>query len=328
MSGVKSIEVAADEQDIRLDRWFKRHYPELPHARLQKLLRTGQVRIDGKRAKGNFRLKAGQSVRVPPMDDGERPTAASRPPPKALDADETEALLSSVIHQDDHVIVINKPSGLAVQGGSKVRKHIDAMLDAFIPGGGERPKLAHRLDKDTSGILVLGRTASATARLAEAFRYKEAQKLYWAVVVGAPRPSKGRIDLALSKRPGPGGERMAPDGTAGKPAITDYRIIEKAGRKIAWLALRPRTGRTHQLRAHCLALGTPILGDGKFGGSTSFLAGFPKKLHLHARALRIPHPAGGVLEVAAPIPAHMRETWEMLDFDEDYVEAGFFDEDD
>ncbi len=324
MSGVSLIEVAIDEAGLRLDRWFRRHYPDLPHTGLQKLLRTGQVRVDGGRAKAGLRLEPGQSVRVPPLDKVmRRPARSASKPVRIPGPDEVDSLLASVLYRDDHVIVINKPSGMAVQGGSKVTSHLDAMLGSLRFDSGSRPKLVHRIDKDTSGVLVLGRTASATAMLADSFRSREALKLYWAVVVGVPRPSAGRIDLALSKQSGRIGERVGPDRDGGKYAVTDYRVIEKAGRKISWLALQPRTGRTHQLRAHCLALSTPILGDGKFGGSGAFLSGFSSTLHLHARAIRIPHPNGGMLDVTAPLPEHMCETMKRLEFDEKSAEAGF-----
>ncbi len=315
MSGVKTILVAPDETDLRLDRWFRRHFPQVTHARLQKWLRTGQVRVDGRRAKAGVRLETGQSVRVPPLVAETVPPAKGPPAPPA-GAD--EALRALVIHRDAHVIAIDKPSGLAVQGGTRTRHHLDAMLDALRYDSTERPRLVHRLDKDTSGVLLLARSAAAAARLAAAFRSKTARKVYWAAVAGVPRPSRGRIDLALAKVPGRVGERVGAAAGAGKKAVTLYRVVERAGRKTAWLVLEPLTGRTHQLRAHCTALGTPILGDGKYGGRDAFLAGVgvSRKLHLHARAIRIPHPAGGVLEVTAPLPGHMAATWRFLGFDE------------
>ena len=316
MSGVRILPVAPDEAELRLDRWFRRHFPDVTHARLQKWLRTGQVRVDGRRAKAGIRLESGQSVRVPPLV-AETAPPAKRPPP-APPAGAAEALRARVIHRDDHVIAIDKPPGLAVQGGTKTRHHLDAMLDALRYDSPERPQLVHRLDKDTSGVLLLARGAAAAARLAASFRTKAARKVYWAAVAGVPRPSRGRIDLALAKVPGRGGERVGPAAGTGKKAVTYYRVVEKAGRKAAWLVLEPLTGRTHQLRAHCAALGTPILGDGKYGGRAAFLKGegVSRKLHLHARAIRIPHPAGGVLEVCAPLPDHMAATWRFLGFDE------------
>ncbi|HUK00255.1 MAG TPA: RluA family pseudouridine synthase, partial [Stellaceae bacterium] len=197
-------------------------------------------------------------------------------------------------------------------------RHLDAMLDALRFGAKERPRLGHRLDRDRSGVLVLARSAAAAAALARAFRDKTTQKIYWAIVVGLPKPRRGRIDQALAKLPGPAGERVAPDEDEGKRAVTYYRTVSHAGDKLAWLALQPVTGRTHQLRAHCVALGTPILGDGKYGGAAAHPAGVPnaRKLHLHARALSLPHPGGGRLAVTAPLPPHMKETWAFFGFDE------------
>ena len=222
----------------------------------------------------------------------------------------------TVLHLDDDVIVIDKPAGLAVQGGTNTERHLDAMLDALRFGAEERPRLVHRLDRDTSGVLVLARSAAAAAKLAAAFRNKATRKIYWAAVVGLPKPRRGRIDQALAKLPGRAGERVAPD-DEGKRAVTYYRTVAHAGDKLAWLALEPVTGRTHQLRAHCLALGTPILGDGKYGGAAAHPAGVPnaRKLHLHARALSLPHPAGGTLVVTAPLPPHMKESWAFFGFD-------------
>ncbi len=316
MSGVETVLVTADEDGLRLDRWFKRRYPQVTHGRLEKWLRQGHVRVDGRRAKAGLRLEADQSVRVPPLA-GVQPPPSARHDAPATEA-ETEALLARVLHKDERVIIIDKPAGMAVQGGTGVRRHLDAMLDA-LRFGGERPRLVHRLDKDTSGVMVLARTARSAADLAKAFHSRDVRKLYWAVVAGVPKPAEGRVDLALAKLPGRGGERMAPDSEGGLRAITDYRVLEHAGRRAAWLALEPRTGRTHQLRAHCAALGTPILGDGKYGGTEAFLEGteLSPKLHLHARALQIPRPGGGVVTAEAPLPEHMRATWKFFGFTEE-----------
>ena len=331
MSGVEMVRIAADESGLRLDRWFRRHFPGVTHARLQKWLRTGQVRLDGRRVKAGARLEAGQTVRVPPQgDDGAAPpqgddgATAAAPLVNAADA---EALRAAVLHRDDDVIAINKPPGLAVQGGTGTRRHLDAMLDALGADGGERPRLVHRLDKDTSGVLLLAATAAAAAALTQAFRAKTARKVYWAAVAGVPRPARGSIDLALAKKPGPGRQLVAPDAGTGKNAVTFYRVVERAGGRAAWLALEPVTGRTHQLRAHCAALGTPILGDGKYGGRQAFLEGegIARRMHLHARAIRLPHPRGGVLEVVAPLPEHMRATWRSLGFVEERAPDPFAD---
>jgi len=310
VSAVRSIAVADADAEIRLDRWFKRHFPDLSHGRLEKLLRTGQVRIDGRRASAGDRLAPGQVIRVPPL----APTTPK--PARAIDAHEAASLRRLVLHRDADVLVIDKPAGLAVQGGAGTTRHLDGMLDALRFDAAERPRLVHRLDRDTSGVLVLARTAAAAARLAEAFRDKTTEKTYWAVAVGVPAPRSGRIDKPLAKRRGHGGERVAAADEDGQRAITDYRTLDTAARRAAWLELTPVTGRTHQLRVHCTVLGTPILGDGKYGGAAAFLPGaeLPPQLHLHARRLRLPHPLGGVLEVTAPLPAHMRETFGYLGF--------------
>jgi 23S rRNA pseudouridine955/2504/2580 synthase len=315
MSGVETIPVAADDGELRLDRWFKRHYPGLAHGRLEKLLRTGQVRIDGHRAKAGDRVAPGQRIRVPPLGDLSAPPP--RPGPPAPRPRDIAMLQRAVLHIDDDLIVIDKPPGLAVQGGTSTERHLDAMLDALCYGQ-ERPRLVHRLDRDTSGVLVLARSAAVAAKLGKAFRDKATHKIYWAAVVGLPKPRRGRIDQPLAKLPGLAGERVAPDEADGKRAVTWYRTIAHAADKLAWLTLQPITGRTHQLRAHCVTLRTPILGDGKYGGAAAHPAGVPnaRQLHLHARALALPHPRGGRLVVTAPLPPHMRETWAFFGFDE------------
>ncbi len=319
---VITVAVAEGEAGQRLDRWFRRHYPRLAHGRLEKLLRTGQVRVDGRRAKANFRLEAGQEIRVPPLGDMAKPPPPS--PPARIAAGDIEDLRRRVLHRDTDVLVIDKPPGLPVQGGSKVTRHLDAMLDALKFDADERPRLVHRLDKDTSGVLLLGRNARAAAALAAAFRGKEARKIYWALVAGVPRPRQGRIDLALAKRTGPGGGETMEPAQDGKRAVTYYRVIEAAAPRCAWLALMPVTGRTHQLRVHCTAIGTPIVGDGKYGGAEAFLSGaVSRKLHLHAREIEVPHPAGGVLRVRAPLPGHMADSWRLFQFDPDAGEDPF-----
>ena len=334
MTQVATLTVAADEAELRLDRWFKRRFPGLGHGRLEKLLRTGQVRVDGKRAKSGQRLEAGQVVRVPPLDEAatRKPEgAAPKPPVRIADAD-IAALRAAVLHRDDEVLAINKPAGLAVQGGTGMARHLDAMLDVLRFEAKERPRLVHRLDKDTSGVLLLARSARAAKWLTAAFRDKSAEKLYWALVVGLPRPRRGHIDLALAKLPGRAGERMIAVGAddededdAGKRAMTDYAVIDQAGREVAWVAFRPLTGRTHQIRVHAAALGTPILGDGKYGGKGAFLEGrgVSRKLHLHARRVVLPRPGGGFLDVTAPLVGHMLASWRFFGFDPDNREDPF-----
>ncbi len=326
MSGVDTRQVSADEGDVRLDRWFRRHFPGLTQGQLQKLLRTGQVRVDGGRAKANQRLEPGQEIRIPPMPPPRAPDKAS--PRPRIDAAEAEALRAAVLYKDDDVIAINKPPGLAVQGGSGTVKHLDGMLDVLRFGAPDRPRLVHRLDKDTSGVLLLGRSPAAAARLTEAFRRKTTRKLYWALVVGVPAKRNGKIDLALAKGPAQGGERMMTGTADGKRAVTHYAVLDAAAREVSWLALMPVTGRTHQLRAHCAALGTPILGDGKYGGKEAFVQGrgVSRKLHLHAREIALPQPGGGVLTVTAPLPEHLANSFAFFGFDPETAEDPFAEE--
>ncbi|WP_029009732.1 RluA family pseudouridine synthase [Azospirillum halopraeferens] len=325
MSAVETRTVSADEADIRLDRWFKRHFPDLTHGHLQRLLRTGQVRVDGKRAEAGTRLAPGQSVRVPPLtvpaDTPAKPKA-----PAAVTSRDAEALQARVLYKDDDVIAIDKPPGLAVQGGTNTSRHLDAMLDALRFGAAERPKLVHRLDKDTSGVLLLARTGFAAAKLAEMFRGRDVRKIYWAATAGVPKPYQGKIDLPLAKEGGAHGERVATDAEDGKRAVSLYTVVENAGKSAAFVALWPLTGRTHQLRVHMAAIGTPILGDGKYGGQDAFLPGaeVAKKLHLHARRLILPHPRGGrTIDVTAPLPDHMAATWRYLGFSANLREDPF-----
>ncbi len=316
MSGVQTLTVAPEDAEIRLDRWFKRHFPTLGHGRLEKLLRTGQIQLDGKRAGASDRVTAGQVVRVPPLPAAPPPPA--KPQRVAPSAADTRLLQERVLYKDQDIIVINKPEGLAVQGGTGTSRHLDGLLDALRFDAKERPRLVHRLDKDTSGVLVLARSARAAARLGELFRGKTVHKVYWAITVGAPKPRAGKIDQPLAKQAGPAGERVAADNEEGDRALTYYRTVARAGDRFAWLALEPVTGRTHQLRVHCLTLDTPILGDGKYGGAEAHPASLPqaKKLHLHARAVALPLQSGKMLTVTAPLPPHMRESWDFFGFEE------------
>lgn len=319
MSAVRTLTVGEAEEGLRVDRWFKQHFPGLRHGHLEKLLRTGQVRVDGRRAKSGTRLEAGQAVRIPPLPDETDAPAARRPP--ALSQHDIETLRSAVLYRDESVIAINKPAGLAVQGGTGQRRHLDAMLEALRFDAPEPPRLVHRLDKDTSGVLLLARDTAAARYLTGAFKGQEVRKTYWAAVAGVPGKIQGRIELPLVKRPGRTGEKMAPDTKTGKAAVTLYRMAARCRGDAAWLVLRPLTGRTHQLRAHCAALGHPILGDGKYGGRQAFLAEDKagpalRRLQLHAREIALPHPADGTtLRIAAPLPPHMVESWTLLGFD-------------
>ena len=321
MSGVETRPVLAGDSDIRLDRWFKRHFPALKHGRLEKMLRTGQIRVDGGRVKASTRLEEGQMIRIPPMPGDDQ---AARPAERSeISADDSAWIKSLVLYSDRELIALNKPPGIAVQGGRKVARHIDGLLGALEENDEGRPKLVHRLDRDTSGVLLIARRADVAAALGEIFHSRRAQKTYWALVAGVPRPREGMINAPLAKKAGHlGREKMVVDLEAGKSAITDYEVIENAARRAAWLALHPHTGRTHQLRVHCAAIGTPILGDGKYGGAESRLDGVPgsDKLHLHARAITFLHPSGGELTITAPLPAVMKKTWDFLGFDLDRKE--------
>ena len=315
LSAVRYIAVQQDDGEVRLDRWFKRHYPDVSYGQVAKWLRTGQVRVDGHRAKPGQRVTQGQEIRVPPMPasrTAERPAERKRP---SVDRADAAALRDYVIYQDDFLIALNKPAGLAVQGGSKTHRHLDGMLDVLQFDAKDRPRLVHRLDKDTSGLLLLARDRQTASQLAVLFQGREVEKTYWALVVGIPDHDSGVIDARLAKRGGEGSERVesVDDGQA---AETEYRILDNAARRIAWLELRPRTGRTHQLRAHCKAMGTPIVGDGKYGGRESEVEGLPQRLHLHARGLTLPHPASGDrLTLEAPLDDGLAKSWAFVGFD-------------
>jgi 23S rRNA pseudouridine955/2504/2580 synthase len=307
--------VHAADSESRLDRWFRRHFPQVTQGALQKMLRTGQIRVDGKRAEASTRLERGQEVRIPPLPEGPAPEPDLRD--RQVSEEDARALEKMVLYRDDDVIALNKPHGLPVQGGPNIRKHLDGMLDALRFEAEDRPKLVHRLDRDTSGVLLLARNARAASRLASAFRGRDAEKTYWAVVVGQPQFQGGRIDMRLAKQGGPRGERIVPaEGRDGAHAITEFNTVDVARRHATWLELKPLTGRTHQLRVHCAsALECPILGDGKYGGQAAHLEGMSHALHLHARSIRVPHPEGGSLEVTAPLPPHMLESFTFLGFE-------------
>lgn len=314
MSGVQTLTVEKGEAGARLDRWFKRRFPHVPNGPLQKLLRTGQIRVDGARAKADTRLEAGQIVRVPPLPDAEATAAGPQ-----ISAKDRAFIRSLVIYQDDDVIALDKPPGLAVQGGTKTARHIDGLLDGLAKKG-ERPRLAHRLDRDTSGVLLLGRTPASTAALAKAFQGHAAQKTYWAIVRGVPRPAKGLVKGFVKKGKGGGGDRelmvRARHGEEGaQHARTAYAVIAEAGRRAAWVALQPETGRTHQLRFHMAEIGHSICGDRKYVCDIPEPQGLPEGLMLHARSIVLPHPSGrGRLEVDAPLPTHMAEAFGALGF--------------
>jgi 23S rRNA pseudouridine955/2504/2580 synthase len=384
---VETRRVNDDEEGMRVDRWFKEHFPALPFGHLQKLLRTGQVRVDGGRVKTNTRLASGQKVRVPPIekfpshkgggwsqarasgrvggsDRGERegrphpeplrgstlpqrgrvkssgegagpssrtshdPLPATREPASPPRRDlkqsaksDAEFLKSITLYEDREVLVLNKPTGLAVQGGSGTVRHVDGLLEALRTKDGVKPRLVHRLDKDTSGVLLVAKTRLAAATLAKTFRTRSARKIYWALVAGVPRPHQGRVSGFLAKGGGPSGERMriAEHGDDdAMHAVTYYAVVDHAAQKLAWLSMKPVTGRTHQLRAHAAAIGHPIIGDDKYFDIENWElpGGLQNRLHLLARRIVIPHPSGkGTLDVTAPLPPHMQQSWNLLGLD-------------
>lgn len=317
MKTVETIEIAPEEGEVRLDRWFRRRFPHLTQGQIGKLIRSGQVRVDGARAKENDRVRPGQTVRVPPL-----PETSKSVDVHAITAEETAFVQSLVIHRDEDVLVLNKPSGLAVQGGMKTGRHLDLLLDGLRFEREERPKLVHRLDKDTSGCLVLARTPRAAAALSKSFKSRETDKIYWAVVLGCPRPPEGQIRGWLKKATGPldSDREMVRQARHGEEdalfAITDYVTLSEAYPKAAWVSLKPVTGRTHQLRFHMAGIGHAILGDRKYTCDLPTPGALSERLHLHARAIAIPHPVRGEIKAQAALPPHMKKTFEALGFDE------------
>jgi len=324
---------------MRLDRWFKRRVPTLSLSHLNKIVRTGQVRVDGGRVKTATRLAAGQKVRVPPLDVEPPP-----PKPKISEAD-TRAIRDMILYEDKDLMVLNKPYGLAVQGGSGTKRHIDGMLASLANEAGERPVLVHRLDRDTSGVLLVAKSRRMAAELGEIFRSRKARKIYWALVEGVPKPAQGRISLFLAKGEAMGDARATPHARKDKKdhtqkekmrvakhgeedaqhSVTYYAVVDKIPSRLAWLSMKPITGRTHQLRAHAEAIGHPIIGDPKYHGDQNAPRrkdpahavpdGVEHKLHLLARRLVLPHPRGGILDVTAPLPPHMQKSFDMFGFD-------------
>jgi 23S rRNA pseudouridine955/2504/2580 synthase len=327
---VEHVTIGRDEAEQRLDRWLKRRFPQLTQGRIEKMCRKGELRVDGGRVKPATRLAEGQSVRVPPLPAAGPPA----PTPAGPSARDAEMIRAAVLWRDAHLLVLNKPPGLAVQGGSGQTRHVDALSEALRFGAAEAPRLVHRLDRDTSGLLLMARSRRVAAALTAAFRAKETRKIYWAAVAGVPSPAMGTIRYGLVKAAGHGargeGEKMRlvhPDEVEATPgakrAVTDFAVIEGLAKRAAWVALVPVTGRTHQLRAHMAGIGHPIVGDGKYGGRGQENQGegwgaqlggeISRKLHLHARSLALTHPVTGArLSFTAPLPAHMRRTWETL----------------
>ena len=335
---VVTLPIGDDEAGMRLDRWFRRRYPDLPQTHLNKIVRKGEVRVDGKRVEISARLEVGQNVRVPPLHLA---AARAQDAPAPPNPDDARALREMFLFEDRDVIVLNKPFGLAVQGGSGTKRHIDGMLAALADKKGERPVLVHRLDRDTSGVLLIAKSRKMAADLGATFRSRGAKKVYWAVVEGIPRPEQGRISMFLAKGEAMGDEGRGKGGDRsdiermrvarhGDPeaqhSLTLYATVDKVTPRLAWLSMRPITGRTHQLRAHCEAIGHPIIGDPKYNRRPendparadplrAVPPGVEKKLHLMARRLILPHPRGGMIDVTAPLPGHMRATFEMFGFE-------------
>lgn len=344
MNGVKTLTVSADEGESRLDRWLKKRFAEITQGQVEKLCRTGQIRVDGGRVKASTRVVPGQQVRVPPLPNAQ--PSAPKPEAGISDAD-AKMIQAAVLWKDEHIIALNKPPGLPSQGGSgQGNRHVDGLTDALMFGYKDRPKLVHRLDKDTSGVLLLARTGRIAKALSEAFRGRTTRKIYWAAVAGVPNPKMGTIRFGLVKAPGHGrggeGEKMVAvhpskvDQTEGaKRATTDFAVLDALGTRTAWMALVPVTGRTHQLRAHLAEIGHPIVGDGKYGGSGQENLGdgwgaqlggeISRKLHLHARSISFDHPITGKrITLTAPLPDHMKRTWKTVGWSEADVPADPF----
>ncbi len=343
MSDVKQITVSESEGDQRLDRWFKRRFPQVTQGAVEKMCRTGQIRVDSARCKASDHVTPGQTIRIPPLPEMAAP---ARGRSTKISAADEKMIQDAVLWKDEHIIILNKPAGLPSQGGSgQGDRHVDGLTEALTFGYKERPKLVHRLDKDTSGLLMLARTDRVARALSEALRHRLTRKIYWAAVAGVPHPRKGSIKYALMKASGHGrgeGEQMVcihpakiaefPDA---KRAQTDYFVLWFLGNRLSWMALEPVTGRTHQLRAHMAEMGHPILGDSKYGltgaenqgdGWGASIGGdISRKLHLHARMLMVEHPiTKKMMTFTAPLPDHMARTWKTLDWGENDVPADPF----
>ena len=315
---VRTFTVGEDDDGIRLDRWFKRNLPDVSFNTVSRWARTGQLRVDGKRAAPGDRLETGQVLRVPPAEPApaEGPGARPKRIVQPLSEDEAEFVREMVMAKGRDWFMLNKPPGLATQGGTKTVQHLDRLLDGLADENGQRPKLVHRLDKDTSGVLLVARSARAAAHFTKAFAGRTARKVYWAIITGVPSAEEGMIDAPLAKQPGTGGEKMHVDEENGLPARTRYRLIDRAGNRAAWVELQPLTGRTHQLRAHMAAIGHPIVGDAKYGGADAFLTGgISRKLHLHARRLKVEGLDGKPIDFTSELPPHFAESLATLGFE-------------
>ncbi|MCA0406991.1 MAG: RluA family pseudouridine synthase [Proteobacteria bacterium] len=353
MSGVTTQTVREDDDGMRLDRWFKTHFPDLSFGHLNKLCRTGQVRVDGGRVKVETRIAAGQVIRIPPLEkapepgirevgkDGKTVAAkgpreggreagwdsanarpmASKPVGKGAQSD-AQFLKSITLYEDKDLMVLNKPHGLAVQGGSGMTRHLDGMLEALRDKDGVKPRLVHRLDRDTAGCIIVAKSRLAASTLAKTFRSRAARKIYWALVPGVPRVRQGRVSTWLAKGTDEHGDqkmKVAKHGDEGADhALTYYAVVESAAQKLSWLSLKPVTGRMHQLRVHTAEIGHPIVGDPKYFDKENWQlpGGIQNRLHLLARRIMFPHPkTGEIIDVSAPLPPHMLQSWNLLGFD-------------
>jgi 23S rRNA pseudouridine955/2504/2580 synthase len=315
---VQTVAVTADEGGMRVDRFLEARFPGLSFSHIQRIIRKGELRVNGKRAKPKDRLEAGQAVRIPPLKlDQPKPST----PGSEADAKTREFLKSITLHEDADVLVLNKPMGLAVQGGSGTTRHLDGMLEVLRDAQGQRPRLVHRLDKDTAGCLLVAKTRFAASALAKTFRSRSARKIYWALVVGVPKPHQGRISTFLAKeeREDDSFMRIARHGEEGAShAVTYYAVVDTAAQQLAWLSLKPVTGRTHQLRAHMAHIGHPIVGDPKYFSKENWElpGGMQNRLHLLARRIVVPHPRGGAIDMTAPLPPHMKQSWNLIGLDD------------
>lgn len=343
MSRVQNLTIEDGDGDQRLDRWMRRMFPHIGQGKIEKLCRKGEIRVDGKRVKGSTRLEVGQNVRLPPLPEAGQMKPILRTSVSVADA---KMIRDCVIYRDDHIIALNKPPGLPTQGGSKQHRHVDGLAEALMFDMEEKPRLVHRLDKDTSGVLVLARTRLVAAGLTAAFRHRETRKVYWAAVAGVPQPLRGMIKYGLIKRFGSSGEGEGEkmyavhprevDSTEGaKRATTYYSTLYRLGSRMSWVAMAPITGRTHQLRVHMAEMGHPIMGDGKYGGSGQENLGdgwgagaggiISRKLHLHARSLTFEHPiTKAIVELTAPLPDHMAQTWDNVGWEPSFADADPF----
>ena len=326
---VETIRVKRDEDGLRVDRWFRIHFPDVGYTYLQKLLRSGQVRVDSKRVQANDRLVSGAEVRVPAVVRQPAKKAPSLKPPAGMSKADRDLVERMILFEDEHVLVLNKPFGLAVQGGTGTKRHLDGILAGMADRFGDRPRLVHRLDRDTTGVLLVAKHRDAAAKLGRIFQTRWAGKTWWARGRGGPPPPQGKIEAALVKDSGPDGDRVRKAGPGEQKeamhATTHYSVIDRVGQKAAWVSLKPVTGRQHQLRAHMATIGHPIVGDNKYKGDEGLPAeNMDNKLHLHARRLVIPHPIPGQpkIDVTAPLPEHMRQTWDLLGLDADRFGKG------